>query len=245
MLSREEAKKLAEQVLSYSRFPECQVEIGASEDTWVRFANNGLTTSGLVRRQDIFISSTKDRKTGNTSVNQLDEKSLRDAVARSEQMAEIALPNEEHVPSLAPQKYPDIDRTDPATAGARSPQLITHARTVVEAARAKNLVAAGFVERTTSCSAIAAKTGLFGYQTVADASLTATVRTPAGDGSGWAAQPSLRFADIDSAGVARTAVEKCLSTRGAKRVEPGKYTVVMEPAAAGALLQDIEFAMNA
>src|SRR5579884_3630566 len=197
MLSREEAKKLAEQVLSYSKYPECELQISASEDTWVRFANNGLTTSGLVRRHDIFISSTKDRRTGNTSVNQLDEKSLRDAVARSEEMAAIALPNEEHMPSLPPQKYLETDRMDAATASVRSPQLIVHARNVIDAARAKSLVAAGFVDRKTSCSAIAAKTGLFGYHAVADSSLTATVRTPSGDGSGWAAQPSLRFGDID------------------------------------------------
>jgi len=123
--------------------------------------------------------------------------------------------------------------------------LIVHARNVIDAARAKSLVAAGFVDRKTSCSAIAAKTGLFGYHAVADSSLTATVRTPSGDGSGWAAQPSLRFGDIDSGAVARTAVEKCLATRGAKRIEPGKYTVVMEPAAAAALLQDFQFGMNA
>jgi predicted Zn-dependent protease len=245
MLTKDEAQKLAEKILSYSKFPECEISIDGNEDAFVRFANNGLTTSGLVRQQQISISSTKDRKTGNTSVNQIDDKSLRDAVARSEEMAEIALPNEEHVPSLPPQHYPEIDRLDPTTASARSPELIVHARNVIDAARSKSLVAAGFVQRSARANAIASKTGLFGYSASADSSLTATARTPAGDGSGWASQPAIRFAELDSSGVARRAVEKCLASRGAKRIEPGKYTVVMEPAAVAALVGYFGFALNA
>ena len=245
MLTRDEAKKLSEKILSYSTFPECRVEVNANEDAFVRFANNGLTTSGLVRQQQISISSTKDRKTGNTSINQIDDKSLREAMARSEEMAAIALPNEEYVPALGPQHYADLDRMDPATASARSPELIVHARNVIEAARAKQLVAAGFVQRSARASAVASKTGLFGYYAVADSSLTATVRTPAGDGSGWASQPALHFAEMDSDAVARKAVEKCLASRGAKRIEPGKYTVVMEPAAVASLVEYMGFGLNA
>lgn len=245
MLTNEEAQKLAEKVLSYSKFPECEISIDANEDAFVRFANNGLTTAGLVRQQQISISSTKDRKTGNTSVNQIDEKALRDAVARSEEMAEIALPNEEYVPSLGPQNYPELDRLEPTTASARSPELIVHARNAIEAARAKELVAAGFVQRSVRANAIAAKTGLFGYSASADSSFTVTMRTPAGDGSGWASQPALRFAEMDSTAVAGRAVEKCLASRGAKRLEPGKYSVVMEPAAVAALVGYFGFSLSA
>src|SRR5581483_12426733 len=97
------------------------------------------------------------------------------------------------------------------------------------------------VQRTTSITAVAAKTGLFGYQTTADSSLSLTVRTPSGDGSGWASQPARVFADIDSTGLAKRAVEKCLASRGGRRLEPGKYQVVMEPTAVTALLRYIGF----
>ena len=245
MLTREEAKKLSEKILSYSTFPECVVHVDAEEDAFVRFANNGLTTSGLVRQQQISVSSTKDRKTGNTGVNQIDDKSLRDAVARSEEMAAIALPNQEYVPALGPQQYMPLDRVDPATASARSPELIVHARNVIDGARSKQLVAAGFVQRAARASAVASKTGLFGYYASADSSLTATVRTSAGDGSGWASQPALHFGQMDSNAVARKAIDKCLASRGAKRIEPGKYTVVMEPAAVASLVEYMGFGISA
>lgn len=236
MLTRDEAKKLSGKILSYSKFPECEIRITSNEDAFVRFANNGLTTSGFTREQSARISSARDRKTGVISVNQFDDTSLREGVGMSEKMAGVAPPNEEAVPSLPPQDYPAIARFDEGTSRARSPGMIVHAKAVIEAARNKELVSAGFVSRTAGAAAIANKNGLFGYTTITDSSLSATVRTPGGDGSGWASQAAIRFAEIDGAEVARRAAGKCIASRKPKRIEPGKYTVVLEPAALGALL---------
>ena len=45
MLTREEAQKLARQILALTSFPECHVTITASEQAYTRFANNGITTA--------------------------------------------------------------------------------------------------------------------------------------------------------------------------------------------------------
>ena len=58
-----------------------------------------------------------------------------------------------------------------------------------------------------------------------------------GSSSGWAGQPSIRLADIDSAKLALTAIEKCLRWKNPQRLEPGNYTVVLEPTAAGDLVR--------
>src|SRR5258707_515952 len=132
MLTKEQAQKLAEKVISFSTFPECQVNIGNSEQAFIRFALNGITTSGFVAQQFLSVSVTKDAKTGNTNVDEFDDATLRDAVKRAEQLALIQPPNPEDVPPLGPQKYPALDNFAEGTARARNPVMIPHVRAIIE-----------------------------------------------------------------------------------------------------------------
>jgi predicted Zn-dependent protease len=62
------------------------------------------------------------------------------------------------------------------------------------------------------------------------------VRTEDGSGSGWVGR-NLDDVDKFNAGEdIRTAVRKAKSSSGAKALEPGKYTVILEPAAAAGLI---------
>ncbi|MDQ6759339.1 MAG: TldD/PmbA family protein [Acidobacteriota bacterium] len=237
MLTREEAQRLAAKVLSYSSFSECTVFVGQTEESYTRFANNGITNAGFSERRSIVINSTREQKTGVIRVDETDDDQLRAAVKRSEELAAIAPPNPEHQPPPGPQKYPDIAAYDEETARARSPQMIPQVRAVVEAASAKKLVAAGLFERNQSTEAVANKAGLFGYTRSADARMSTTIRYPDGSSSGWAGQPAAHIRDIKGAALAAVAIEKCIKWRNPKRLEPGKYTVVFEPTAAGDIVR--------
>ena len=96
MLTREQAQKLAETVIAFSTFPECSVSVTSSEQAFNRFANNGITTAALVNRHQVSISATREGRTGNTVVSDLEDSALRAAVKRAEEMAAIAPPNPEH-----------------------------------------------------------------------------------------------------------------------------------------------------
>jgi predicted Zn-dependent protease len=239
MLSKEESKKLADKALSFSTFPECEVNVSSSEAAFIRFALNGITTSGFTVGQSMSISSVRDGKRGSTSVDEFDDRSLREAVQRTEQLALIAPANPESVPPLGPQQYPAIENYPDSTAQARNQVMIPHIRAVIEGAKASGLVAAGYMERVSETSAIANKQNNFAYGKVTDAYLSSTVRDAAGTSSGWAAQPAVRIAEIDGAAIARSAIEKCLRWKNPKRLDPGKYTVVLEPTAVGDLLPRI------
>jgi len=239
MLSREESKKLADKALSFSTFPECEVNVSSSEAAFIRFALNGITTSGFTVGQSLSISSVRDGKRGSTSVDEFDDRSLREAVQRTEQLALIAPANQESVPPLGPQKYPVIENYPASTAQARNQVMIPHIRAIIEGAKARSLVAAGYMERVSETRAIANKQNNFAYGKVTDAYLSSTVRDAAGTSSGWAAQPAVRIEDIDGVAIARSAIEKCLRWKNPKRLDPGKYTVVLEPTAVGDLLPRI------
>ena len=120
MLTREQAKKLIEKALSFSTFPECNISLQSSESASIRFALNGITTSGYTIEQSMQISSVKDGRTGNTSIDEFDDASLREAVKRTEQLALIAPPNPESVPPLPPQKYESHENYAESTAKARN-----------------------------------------------------------------------------------------------------------------------------
>jgi predicted Zn-dependent protease len=245
MLTRDEAQKLAQKVIALSAFPECQVTITASEQAYTRFANNGITTASLNLRHTVAIAVARDGKAGVMTVNDLDDASLRAAVKKAEELAAIAPANPERLSPLGPQEYPTVSDYDERTANARSPEMIPHVKTIIDHALKQKQVAAGLIERTRRNNAIANKAGLFGYHQSADSQLTTTIRMADGSSSGWAGQPSTKLSDIDSAKLAATASEKCARWKNPQKIEPGNYTVVLEPTAAADIVRLMAGAFNA
>src|SRR5262249_52149603 len=199
--------------------------------------NNGVTTASFSRRHSVSISVTRDGRTGSVFVNDLDDGALRVAVERAGGLAAIAPPDPGRGFAVGAPPYPALNDFDERTAKARAPEMIPHVKTIVQAASRQKLVAAGLVERSHRVTAIANKAGLFGYHSASDSQLTTTIRMADGSSSGWAGQPSTKIAELDSAKLANVAIEKCLRWKNARRAEPGNYTVVLEPTAAGELVR--------
>ncbi len=245
MLTKEESSQLAKKVMGFSTFADCQVTVTSVEQAYTRFANNGITASAFSLRQDVSISVTRDNRTGVFAVNDLDDASLRAAVKKAEEFAAIAPPNPEHLDPVGSQKFPELPAFDERTAKARAPEMIPHVKTVIDEAMKRKLVAAGLIERTHRVSAITNKAGLVGAEETADSQMTTTVRSQDGGSSGWAGQPSARFAEIDSAALATVASEKCARWKNPRKIDPGNYTVVLEPTAAGDIVRLIASGFSA
>ncbi|HXA51116.1 MAG TPA: TldD/PmbA family protein [Candidatus Acidoferrum sp.] len=245
MLTRDEARKLAQKVIALSTFPECQVNITSSEQAYTRFANNGITTAALGLRHTVAITVSREGRSGTMTVNDLDDASLKSAVKKAEEIAAIAPVNPERLAALGPQEYPTVSDFDERTANARSPEMIPHVKRVIDHAKERKQVAAGLILRTRTASAIANKAGLFGFHESADSQLTTTFRMPDGSSSGWAGQPSTKLSEIDSAALAAAASEKCARWKNPQKIQPGNYTVVLEPTATGDLVRLMAGAFNA
>jgi predicted Zn-dependent protease len=244
MFSKQEAKNLADKVIGYSKLPECQVRVHASENVFIRFANNGITTSGYALNHSVSISSTtEDKRAGNANVSELTDEALRAGVEQAEAMARMSRPDPEDMPPLGPQQYPEIENFDTVTGSSRGDALAGHVKGMIDAARSSSLTAAGFVQRYASCSAVANKAGLFGYHRNTAAELSNTMRNSGGTSSGWATQTSTTIRDLDGVDAGRIAADKCANGVGKKRLEPGKYTVILEPAAVSDLIGYLGFSM--
>ena len=246
MLTKEDAKNLADKILSYSKLSECEISIDSSETVFIRFANNGITTSGYQITQNVSITSiTGDKRSGNTMVSELSDDALRRGVEQSEELARISKTDPEHVTPLGPQQYSTLNNFDAFTASARATVMIPHVKSIIDTAHSQSLTAAGFVTRMASASAVANKAGLFGYTTSTDSSLTNTMRNAGGTSSGWATQVSSNIKDLNGDAVARISASKCVEGVSKKRLEPGKYTVVLEPAAVSDLIGRFSYGIDA
>jgi predicted Zn-dependent protease len=85
--------------------------------------------------------------------------------------------------------------------------------------------------------AIGNKSGLFAYHRSTSSNYTLTVRSSDGTGSGWAAADHPDFGQLDVRRLAERATEKARLSRNPVAIEPGRYTVILEPQAVGDLVQ--------
>src|SRR5580658_7353571 len=246
MLTKQDAKNLADKILSYAKLPGCTVNISASETVFIRFANNGITTSGYSLDQTVSIeSTTNDKRSGSANVSEWSDEALRNGVELAERLARISQPDPEYMPPLGPQQYPELPNFDVSTGNSRGDALIGHVKAVIDGARGAQLTTAGFVQRSANWVAVANKAGLFGYHQYTDSALTNTMRNAGGTSSGWATQVSTSIKDLNGQDAARISVEKCVRGDGKRRLEPGKYTVILEPSAVSDLIGYLAYGFGA
>jgi predicted Zn-dependent protease len=110
----------------------------------------------------------------------------------------------------------------------------------------KGVLGAGYVPKLHWTDAYANSEGLFAYYRYAEASFILTCRTPDGTGSGWAGTTGLKdVTAIDAAAITEVAADKALRSRKPRALEPGNYTVILEPRPAARFLSLMLFALNA
>ena len=210
-----------------------------------RFAVSEITSSANVERMQLTVTVQLGKRTASATTNQLDDHALADVAARAARMAQLAPENPEAMPPLAAQTYrPAKGASDPATV-ALGPDVRAAAAATAIAAASRGVTIAGFHEHAARVRALATTAGAWGYHAWTTAGLSCTARTPDGTGSGWAGASSHRAKDLDAAALAKLAVDKALGSQKPGRLDPGRYTVILEPAAVADLLEFLLGALNA
>ena len=72
-----------------------------------------------------------------------------------------------------------------------------------------------------------------------------TARTPDGTSSGYFLRSHFDINKLDTKRIAREAVRKALEGANPRTIEPGAYTVILEPQAVADLLGNLSFGFNA
>ncbi|WP_216351063.1 TldD/PmbA family protein, partial [Mucilaginibacter polytrichastri] len=239
IFSKEEAQALLKKVLSYSKADECEVSLRGNDGGNIRTALNAVSTAGDISTVGLAVSSVYGKKTGTATINEFDDASLEKVVRRSEELAQLAPENSETMPMLGPQKFEDAIGYNAKTAAMTPESRAEMIGKAFEVTKAANLQAAGFLENTTRFTAVMNSKGLFAYDKSTDVIYSVTTRNAVGTISGYAARGFTDVSKMDTASATKIASQKALSSANAKAIEPGKYTVILEPVAGVYMLENM------
>lgn len=236
ILSRSEAKRILDKVLKFSKAEGASAQLTGAETGNIRYARNSVSTSGIVNDIELAVEARYGKKSGIATINEFSDAALEKVMRRAEELARLSPDNPEAMPLLGPQKYLDVNGFAKGTADISPEQRAKAAADSIVAAKEKKVVAAGYLEDARSFAAVANTKGLFGYHVSTSANFTVTMRTENGLGSGWAESDVTDFADMSTASTSGVAIDKAVMSQEARALEPGKYTVILEPNAVSGLL---------
>lgn len=245
-LNEAQARELLTRALKLSKAEACEVNIGGNAGGNIRYARNTVSTAGATEDSTLVVRSFFGLRSGTATANQFDDPTIERAVRLSEEMARTAPEDPESMPPLGPQTYTPVPAAySGATAGITPAYRARVAEASIRPAREAGCVAAGFLQDGSNWQAMANTAGLFGYHRQTGLNFSVTMRTEDGTGSGYAERDVNDVSLFDGAAASRIAAEKAKASREARAIEPGKYTVIMEPAAAVDLLRPLAFSLNA
>ncbi|MGY3793456.1 TldD/PmbA family protein [Aquimarina sp. 433] len=243
--TKEEAKKIMEKALSFSTADTCEINLSGSESGNIRYARNTVSTAGHRSNQTLVVQSSFGKKSGTATIDEFDDESLKKVVKRAEELAKLSPENPEFMAPLGPQEYDKSITFKESTAKITPDYRAEVANSSIGPAAAKNVTAAGFFNDSSGFSAMMNSNGLFAYNQSTNASFTVTMRSNDGTGSGWVTRDYNDVSKFNAAEASKIAIDKAVMSKEAKAIEPGKYTVILEPAASVGLLGNMAFAFNA
>lgn len=243
--TREQAKALLDRALSFSKAEQTQVTLQGGDRANVRFARNSVTTAGASSGYSVAITASFGQKSGTVTASEFSDASLERAARAAEEIARLSPDNPEAVPVLGPQTYTPVTAFFDDAATATPEWRASAVKTAIDLAKEKDVVSAGFVETSAQVNAVASSKGLFGFDRFTAADYNLTARTPDGTGSGWASRSYSELRRLEPRALASTAIDKAARSRSPVAIEPGKYTVVLEPAALADLVVNLAFAADA
>jgi predicted Zn-dependent protease len=245
-MSREAMEAVLARVRKLSRADRVQLAMQSSWSANTRFAANQMSTAGSIENTTLSIESGFDNRHASVQTNNLSDAALEAAVRQSEHLARIAPPDPEVMPLLGPQTYQPVPAWVDATAAVSPEARARAALTALDAARrAGDIEAAGFLVVNATASARMNSAGLFAFHQRTSANYTLTARTSDGTGSGFAGADHNDWARLDFSAVADRAIEKARASRNAVAIEPGAYTVILEPQACADLCGLLANALSA
>ncbi len=244
-MTRDEARAILERALRAVKEGEGEAVLGGGTSHLTRFANNEVTQNVSERRYVLSIRVVLGKRTGRASGNDLSQAGAERLAEAAAKAARLQPEIPDLLPLPGPQSYRTVDADDQATARLGPDERAREVARAVDRCMKAGVTAAGIYETGRGTIgeygelgplAIANSRGLFAYHLGTDAAF----RISAFDGaaSGWAAKESYRASEIDGDALAARAVEKAIRSRDPVSWEPGRYTVVLEPAAVADLLTD-------
>ena len=225
---RESTLDFLGKALEMSSAAQTEVSLEAGKESLTRFAGNQIHQNVSESNAKLSIRSIEDGHIGFAATNRIDTDSLRQAldwahsVARSQRI--VAGPAE----FAGPQKYSQIDNFSSQTAEFSPVERAEIVGRLIEECSPHGAEAAGAISNSEDVFATANSNGLHAYHARTDANFTATVL--ADKSTGWCDTYAVDASKLEASAQGSIALERAIAGKNRRKIEPGKYTVILEEA---------------
>jgi predicted Zn-dependent protease len=208
---------------------EAEVHVDEVADALTRFANNGIHQNVAEHGLTVSIRTVAEGRTARATTNRTDEDALRTAIEASLSLAHSQPKDPRLLPMPGKQRYGRVRRFVKATAAFDPKDRARAVRRACDLAVKKGQVAAGIFSTGQSQTAVGNSRGLFAAYQETHSQFSITMQeNPA---ASWAKANSADVRAFDPQKLAARASEKAHLAVRAKELAPGRYTVILEPAA--------------
>lgn len=235
-MGQEELGRVAEAALDLPGADDVEVLLMHEWGGLTRFADSAIHQSTARENTGIKVRAVARGRVGVTSTNDLSARGARTAALSALELARVAAPDP-LFPGLAPKaEVPDRpDAFDQATAGT-TPQQRAEAVATLVATCGEGFHAAGAFETSSTEVAVSNTEGQFCYGSLTQAQIT-TVVSGGDGGTGFAEETEPGAGALDPEAIGRRAATKAHDSQRPHDLDPGRYEVVLEPAATATLLE--------
>jgi PmbA protein len=232
MLTKDKAGEIFDRIRKYSTADEVEALFYGGRSALTRFANNTIHQNVAEEHYGVSVRTVFGGRTARASTNKFDDESLRRVVGASENLAKVQHPDPELLPMAKGAGIParETPRRHFAETAAVTPEQRAQAvEKMVVIAKGHGLTAAGIFSAAETIEGIFNSQGVAQWhaQTSSDISITML----AADSSGWQKANSPDVVSLDPVSLAETAARKAIESAHPQQIPPGKYTVILEPAA--------------
>ncbi|MBS3909705.1 MAG: TldD/PmbA family protein [Actinobacteria bacterium] len=226
--------------VEHSNADQLEVLASARETALTRFSNNHIHQNVSETNMGLSIRAAVGKRLGYASTNRLDADSVKAMVDRAVEMAAHRPPDDRFISLPSPKDTLKRDLVASSTVDCSPERRARQVEKLIRVAEDGDLTAAGAFSTGYNIIGIANTLGVLATTVVSDASLKTVMMAETSSGYGSAIAVDVDDIDVDQ--VASEAADKARMSIDPIDIEPGHYTVILEPDAVADMVSFMAFA---
>lgn len=238
MLGEKKARSVCQDILKRCASYPGEVLLIVEDKALTRFANNYIHQNVAETNAELLVRVFDGKRSGIASTNRMDPVALDEVVDRAIANAKASAEDPDELGLAEPASYEEVQSFDNATADFDPTSRARMVGVVCRLAEEQQLNASGAFSNGMDETVIANTEGVFAYHIATAADFQTVVLGE--DSSGQAQSSGWQIEKIDVEALGREAILKATKGRNPQNIDPGEYTVVVDPY----VTQDIITSLN-
>lgn len=234
MMELGRAEEIIRRGLAASKAEHTEVLFFERASALTRYSNSIIHQNVAEDNATLSFRLVNEGRTGVASTNKVDEDSIRAAIAHADAFSSAQRPDPNFKGLPRPRSAPERQARYESTAIFGPEERADGVKAVIAKAKEADLSAAGVFATSTTTVGIGNSNGVMQLGELTEAQLTALASGP--DSSGYAEDLASDVTLINPGRIASVAIEKALVSAKPKPVDPGSWTVILQPPAVADML---------